>query len=72
MAFRSRARQFERKLSQTFLSKLRERERSSVEVVNPAPSNFMRVVTRWSYLGLFWSKVAERLHNLLYWLVEFG
>ena len=48
MAFRSRARQFERKLSQTFLSKLRGRERSSVEVVNPAPSNFMRVVTRWS------------------------
>ena len=60
MAFRSRARQFERKLSQTFLSKLRGRERSSVEVVNTAPSNFMRVVTRWSYLGLFWSKVAGR------------
>ena len=72
MAFRSRARQFERKLSQTFLSKLRGRERSSVEVVNPVPSNFMRVVTRWSYLGLFWSKVAERLHNLHCWLVEFG
>ena len=48
MAFRSRARQFERKLSQTFLSRLRgrERERSSVEVVNSSPSGFMRVVTR--------------------------
>ena len=48
MAFRSRARQFERKLSQTFLSRLRGRERSSVEVVNSSSSGFMRVVTRWS------------------------
>ena len=46
MAFRSRARQFERKLSQTFLSRLRGRERSSVEVVNSSSSGFMRVVTR--------------------------
>ena len=63
MAFRSRARQFERKLSQTFLSKLRgrERERSSVEVVNSSPSGFMRVVTRCSLgCGVVWYLLDQK------------
>ena len=39
MAFRSRARQFERKLSQSFLSKLRLEKREE-------PRRVMRLVTR--------------------------